>query len=131
VPTVEKRQERHAKKIKLSFVLLTLLFLLVLGGFAWLLIDIRDVSNRTAKVSAQTAILSKATAHLTLENTKRIGDIQESRNYSCKQTYKGVRQVFRPFFTRSSKAIVQKFNRTIDTLVAGCQTQVKPKPKNQ
>jgi hypothetical protein len=129
VPTIEKRQEKHAKKIKTSFVLLTLLFFLVLGGFAWMLVDIRDVSTRTATLSLQTAKLTAKTAHLTRENTKRIAEIQASRNYSCRQTYRGVRQVFRPFFVGAPEAQIKKFNRTIDTLIAGCQTQVKPKSK--
>jgi hypothetical protein len=120
--TLEKRQKKHAKRIKTSFVLLTFLFLFVLGGFAWLLLDIRDVSKKTAA-------LSTATAHLTLENTKRIAEIQASRNYSCRQTYRGVREVFSPFFKGAPEAQVQKFNRTIDALITGCQTQVKPKPK--
>lgn len=129
--TIENRHKVHARKIKTSFVLLTLLFLLVLGGFAWLLIDIRDVSNQTAELSDRTAKLSAATAHLALENSKRIEEIQASRGYSCRQTYKGVREVFRPFFKKAPKASIQKFNQTVDALIVGCQTQVKPKPKGQ
>jgi hypothetical protein len=131
VPTVEKRQERHARKIKLSFVLMSLLFVLVLSGFAWLLLDIRDVSTRTQHLAQKTAKLSTTTAHLTLENTKRIAEIQASRNFSCKQTYRGVRKVFKPFFTKSPPAIVRKFNRTVNKLIAGCESQVKPKPKKK
>jgi hypothetical protein len=125
MPTEEKRHQRHAKRIKLSFVLMTLLFFLIVGGFMWLLLDIRDISRKTAS-------LSKATARLTLENTKRIDEIQKSRTFSCKQTYRGVRNVFRPFFPKhpsdkKQARTIQKFNRTIDALIAGCESQTKPK----
>jgi hypothetical protein len=125
MPTLEKRQEHHAKRIKLSFVLLTCLFFLIVAGFMWLLLDIRDISRKTA-------ILSTATAHLTLENTKRINEIQASRTASCRQTYRGVRNVFRPFFPKhpsdkKQARTIRKFNGTIDALVAGCESQTKPK----
>lgn len=125
MPTPEKQHARHAKRIKLSFVLMTLLFMLIVAGFMWLLLDIRDISRKTA-------VLAKSTAHLTVENTKRINEIQESRTSSCKQTYRGVRNVFRPFFPKhptdqNQARTIRKFYSTIDALVAGCESQTKPK----
>jgi hypothetical protein len=121
----EEKHKRHTQKIKASFVAITLVFLLTLGLFGWLLLDIRDLTTKTAK-------LSKTTAHLTLENTKRIKEIQESRVFSCRSTYRGVRRVFRPFFpknptTRQQRVTIVKFNRVINRLVKGCEKQTAPK----
>lgn len=109
-----------------AFVLLTLLFFLTLGLFAWLLHDVRDLSQKNAKVS-------KATARLSIENSKRISEIQASRIESCQTTYEGVRKVFRPFFPKDpkQKALIVKFNSVIDGLVAGCESQTKPQPSGE
>lgn len=128
LPDTEKHK-KHTQKIKASFVAITLVFLLTLTLFGWLLLDIRDLSTKTAK-------LSKTTAHLTLENTKRITEIQESRVFSCKSTYRGVRRVFRPFFpknprTAQQRAVVHKFNKKINQLVNGCEIQTNPKTKTK
>jgi hypothetical protein len=129
MPTSDKRHERHSKRIKLSFILLTLLFFAIIAGFTWVLLDVRDLSSKTAA-------LTKVSVRLTIENTKRINEIQKSRKFSCKQTYRGVRNVFRPFFpkrphTSEQERTIRKFNRTVDTLVAGCESQTRTKPSGQ
>lgn len=65
------------------------------------------------------------------DNRKQTNDIQESRLHGCKQTYEGIREVFRPFFlpakkqTPEQKADQAKFNRTVDGLIARCSKQVR------
>lgn len=113
-----------AKHIKRSFAVLTVLFCLTLAGFAWLLVDVQNLSQKTAS-------LSKSTAHLSVENSKRIDEIQNSRISSCKKTYRGVRDVFRPFFpkkprTVSQKKLVTKFDGVVKRLVRGCEKQTRP-----
>lgn len=108
----------------MSFVVLTVLFFLTLLGFAWVLTDVRDLSQKTAN-------LSKATAHLSVENSKRINEIQTSRTSSCKKTYRGILDVIRPFFpkkgaTKEQKATRAKFQRIINRLVKGCEKQTRP-----
>lgn len=96
-------------KIKFAFVLMSVIFFLVLIGFARV---VNDVSE------------------LTKENEARIADIQSSRTESCKQTYRGIREVFRPFFpkeprTQKQKKDLSKFNTTITKLQQGCTKQTK------
>lgn len=68
-------------------------------------------------------------------NNDRIADIQQSRIASCRQTYEGVRQVFRPFLRppakRSAKERrdVRKFNATVNELKRRCDVQIKRTPK--
>lgn len=123
---VTNRNGSHvkARRIKTSFVAIVVIFLLTLMGFSYLLNDVVNLSHKTSH-------LSKATAHLSLENSKRITEIQSSRVSSCKKTYRGVRDVFRPFFpskprTEAQKDLVQRFNRRINLLVRGCNNQTKP-----
>lgn len=120
-----------ASHIKVSFIVLTLLFFLTLGGFAWVITDIRDLSNDTATLSKKTAALSKATAHLALENSRRISEIQASRVESCKKTYGRVGEIFKPFFppkprTKEQQAQIDKFQNTINSLQRHCSEQTKP-----
>ena len=61
-----------------------------------------------------------------------INDIQNSRESSCRQTYNGIREVFRPFFpepprTKEQQADLDKFNNTIDRLMSGCSKQINGK----
>ncbi|MDQ5821955.1 MAG: hypothetical protein M3540_10990 [Actinomycetota bacterium] len=69
---------------------------------------------------------------LIAENKQRITDIQQSRIASCRQTYEGVRDVFRPFFrppkerTAKERRDVEKFNRTVDRLKRRCDLQTQP-----
>src|SRR4051794_21980688 len=68
--------------------------------------------------------------------TKTINDVNHDRVVSCRHTYEGVREIFRPFFrpvavrTKKEKQDIRKFNRTVDHLKARCgkQTGVKGSP---
>lgn len=67
--------------------------------------------------------------HRISDNQSRIREIQESRVSSCRQTYEGIRDVFKPFFrpmtdrTAKERKDIRKFNRVINRLKAGCDTQ--------
>lgn len=67
-------------------------------------------------------------------NGDRIRDIQRNRVESCRLTYEGVRQVFRPFFrpvrvrTPKERHDIRKFNRRVDDLKADCDLQVGASP---
>lgn len=127
---VTNENEVHAKAhhVKRSFAIVTILFFLTLVGFSWLLVDVRDLSQKNER-------LTKATAHLTIENTKRIDEIQNSRVSSCKKTYEGIQDVFRTFFpkklTDAQKKILAKFDRDISRLVRGCEKQTRPISKRK
>lgn len=66
------------------------------------------------------------------QNRNRISDIQQSRVFSCQQTYRGVEEVFRPFFpskeaaTREQLNDLEKFHQQVLKLVAGCKHQTNP-----
>lgn len=67
------------------------------------------------------------------DNKNRINDIQDSRLSSCKQTFEGIREVFKPFEPKKGEKSTPeqrrnwiKFNNTIDKLKAKCSAQVKP-----
>lgn len=66
-------------------------------------------------------------------NHARINDIQASRIESCRHTYEGIREVFRPFFpprghrTKRQRHQVTKFNHQVDRLKRGCVAQTAPK----
>lgn len=121
----ENGNKVKAKHIKMSFVVLTILFVLTLAGFAWILIDVRDLSHKSARLSAKTA-------ELVIENQHRVNDIQNSRVKSCKRTYEGVREIFSPFFpkkhqqTKKEKINIHKFNHTINFLKNRCSKQTRP-----
>lgn len=65
-------------------------------------------------------------------NDNRIDDIQKSRIESCRSSYEGVRQVFKPFFRSKSQRTakeqrnIEKFNRKVDDLKSTCPEQVEP-----
>lgn len=116
--------ERNTRHIKMSFVLLTILFVLTLGSFAWLLNDVRNLSHKSAK-------LSKATAHLSIENTKRINEIQASRTLSCQATYRSYSKVFNQLFPEKSRTETQKtffmrLHQVQRILIEGCKKQTQP-----
>lgn len=94
-----------------AFIIMTLLFLGTLAGFAWVVTNVGDLAK---------------------ENDNRITDIQTSRLESCISTYEGIREVFKPFFpppprTKQQQADLDKFNKTINDLKLKCRKQVKPK----
>lgn len=107
-----------AKPIILAFAIVTVIFLAVLIGFAWVVTDVQNNGNNIKNLS--------------LANKDRIKDIQVSRVDSCKKTYEGIREVFTPFFPKHPKTKreienLEKFNTTINTLKKGCEKQTKAK----
>lgn len=116
--------EARSKKIRIAFFLITGLFFLVLAGFAWIITDIRENQSDIKKLAVTNNILAK-------ENKHRITEIQDSRTESCKTTYDGIGNVFRPFFppvprTEKQQEQLDKFNNKIKELKAGCTKQTKP-----
>ena len=121
-----RKEKIRVRTIKRAFIALTVLFFLVLTGFAWLLVDVRSLSQKNAD-------LTRTTALLTLENTKRINEIQDSRTQSCRDTYSSFDKVFEPFFppvrTKKERAMIAKFEKLVKTLKKSCPEQTKPKPR--
>lgn len=114
---VDKNFNRNRRLIKICFGIITVLFFLILSGFAWVISDVKDLSHTTQ--------------NLAVENSNRITEIQQSRLDSCKRTYNGVSEIFQPFFpanpeTKEEKEFIHKFNMLIDKLVAGCEKQTHP-----
>jgi hypothetical protein len=98
--------EEKTRAIRIGFVLLTIIFFFTLAGFAFVV---------------------RANGH-------RVDDIQRSRIESCERTYEGVRTVFEQFYpkpprTQKQMNDIQKFNKTINKLVAGCTAQTDPDKK--
>lgn len=122
----DKKAKMRVRTIKRAFLGLTVLFFLVLTGFAWLLVDVRDLSHKNAA-------LTRTTALLTLENTKRINEIQDSRTSSCRQTYLSFIRVFNPFFSHNpsseQRAQIVRFRKLIHQLANGCPKQTDTKKK--
>lgn len=91
------------RKIRRAFIILTIIFFLILCGFA----------------------------AVALANRHRVDEIQDSRVKSCQTTYDGIREVFTPFFPdppRTPEQIdnLNKFNDTIDKLRNRCEVQTRP-----
>ncbi len=120
----DKKEKIRVRTIKIAFATLTVLFFATLCGFAWVLTDVQTLTRKTAN-------LTKATAHLTVENTKRIKEIQASRVASCKQTYSGVRKVVKKLLPKHPNEQQQKniddFDAVINNLRSGCTKQTDPK----
>lgn len=121
-------EHKPKKKITRSFVAITTLFFLILMVFSFDIHDSRNNSKRDGRLLKSTIALSKA-------NSARIKEIQASRVYSCKRTYRGIREVFKPFIPSKPKTVrqaetIEKFNANIDRLIKGCITQTKPKATN-
>jgi cell division protein FtsL len=124
--------EEDRTNIKRSFIVLTAIFFVILCGFVWVILDIREISAETHKVALESKRLSEENRRLALENKKRDAEIQESRVSSCRQTYSSIRKVFRPFFpppprTKEQQDRLDKFNDTINKARKGCIIQTKPK----
>lgn len=103
-----------SRTIKRAFFVITLIFFLILAGFAWVVHDIRELSRQT-KV-------------LVLENQKRISEIQDSRVDSCKSSYDGIYDVFVEFFpehprSKKEQESVDKFTNKIKVLRDNCAKQ--------
>lgn len=124
--TETKKTGAHVRAlhIKASFVAIVVIFLLTLAGFAYLLNDVIELSNKTAD-------LTKATARLTRANTNHIAMIQQSRVSSCRKTYNSIHEVFEPFFpkkprTRAQQELIDRFDHRVHLLVMGCTKQTAP-----
>lgn len=106
------------KPVKRAFIVITIVFVVVLIIFAKILRDVQHNSNRINGLVAQ--------------NTERIFDIQRSRLESCKRTYGGIREVFKPFVppikkrTKAQQDNLDKFNRNVDRLQKQCIQQITP-----
>ena len=127
----DKKEKIRVRTIKLAFTILTILFFLTLVGFAWVLNDVQSLTQKTANLTKANGRITRTTAHLTVENSKRIKEIQISRASSCRQTYRGVRKVVEKLLpkhpTPVQKANTQKFEGIIHNLIEGCKAQTKPK----
>jgi hypothetical protein len=113
--------EATKRKVKLSFILLTLVFLFTLVGFSVMYLDAKSLAE---------------------ENNNRIDDIQKARLNSCRHTYLGIFEVFKPFLppkpskhprhhvrvtplTKKQYAARLKFENRINVLVKHCNVQVR------
>lgn len=90
-------------KIKVSFILVVIIFTLILSLYA---------------LGYQT-------------NRNRISDLQTSRVSSCQNTYSSIPGLAAPFLPKEPLTIYEAnqlrlFYEHVDTLVAGCVLQVKP-----
>lgn len=100
--------KKQGDRIVRAFVLITLLFFAIAVGFSLVV-----VSNR-----------------------HRINDIQQSRTESCKRTYVGIREVFKPFVppkaaTQEQQNRIDAFNNGINRLIAQCERQTSPANKTK
>jgi hypothetical protein len=125
-PPTEEHELAIPLPIKIAFAIVTLLFFATLLGFSFVVNSIRDVSNKNTALLAQSQVLNR-------ENKARINEIQSNRLETCKEIYRGVRKVFRPFFpppprTKQQVDDIEKFNLTVDKLVASCGEFVNPPP---
>lgn len=117
-------EETKSRRIRWSFIILTLIFCVILGGFAWIVNDLQNLSKDNVR-------LLKVNNTLIQENNKRISEIQQSRIESCKLTYQAFGKVFEPFYPRpprtpEQQAQIDKFNGIIASFLRGCEAQVKP-----
>lgn len=96
----------------------------------WGLHKANNAAKDARHAATRAASTAKTSKGLTTENQKRINEIQAARVASCKRTYEGIREVFKPFTTNPKDPNVIKFNNRIDQLKANCpiQTHVKKKP---
>lgn len=91
------------RKIRRAFIILTVIFFLILCGFA----------------------------SVAIANRNRVDEIQENRVRSCEAVYDGIREVFQPFFpdkprTKEETENIRKFNETITKFRARCEEQTRP-----
>lgn len=118
----EKQGLTRMQKVEIAFIIMVALFFIILGGFAWVVIDVQHISNKNKTLVTKSDDLSR-------ENQKRIADIQRSRIESCRENYEGIRRVFKPFFPPEPRNHLQvemldKFNGTINDLKTKCEKQV-------
>lgn len=117
--TTEKLIKEHKyMNIRMSFILLTLVFCLTLVGFVWLLKETHDLAEETAR-------LGVANRTLILENERQDKTDITNAIYLCRQNLEGVRRIFIPFFpkgklTAQENDRISQFNRRINKLKDGC-----------
>ena len=121
--------ERRTKSTIAAFVMLTITFLLVLISFSWILTDVQNSQESIEDLTKENHRLAQVNRLLIRENHLRISEIQDSRVESCKKTYTGISDVFRPFFpkeplTDAQRERLEQFNTTIVGLKNGCNRQV-------
>lgn len=104
------------RPVALAFILLTLLFLGVLIGFALVVTNVQDNSSKIE--------------NLVKENSNRIADVQISRTESCKTTYDGIKKVIiqtflppPPLRTPEQLDRLENFNKLISDLKSDCGKQ--------
>ena len=122
MPETHAKLAENARKIKLAFVFLTLLFVFLLSSYGLL------YHEKSQRVEQQLTDRKK----FAQENRARINDIQKARVFSCVSTYEAIRQVFAPFFpdkpwSKEEKRVVHRFNSQINTLKKHCPRQVRSK----
>ena len=115
----QHQRRRASDRVRLApivwaFIGLTVVFFSTCVGFAWVVHDVNDNSDQLTALVA--------------ENQARITDIQTTRIESCERTYEGIREVFSPFFpkpplTQQQLNNLERFNKTIADLRAGCVNQ--------
>lgn len=101
--------------IRISFILLTIVFCLTLIGFLWLVRETHDLGQQNRA--------------LILENQRQDKEDIENSILLCKRNIEGVRQIFLPFYpvpprTEEQQASVDKFNNRVDTLKKNCSKQL-------
>lgn len=113
---------RHSKVIvSLCFVIMVVLMVGIVASFSRIVLHIRHLEreNRT----------------LIHENQARIQDIRRANFRSCKVAFRGIKNVFTPFYpphpTRKQKLEIAKFNHRIVRLEKRCERQFRSKPKKK
>lgn len=128
----QKQQKRNWLTVKVVFVLMTVIFFLTVAGFSWVITEEKKLIRNYTELIVEK---EKVHAKLVRENQQRIKDIQASRTSSCRRTYEGIREVFKPFFppkprTGKEQEDLDKFNDTINRLKRGCTKQTDPNDPN-
>jgi hypothetical protein len=125
MPTREQIQQSKFITIRVAFLLLTLVFVLSLIGFLWLLKSTHDLAEDTAK-------LGRVNRVLIFRSAEREKKDKENSITSCKRNIEGIRLVFRPFFpspplTLEERKIIRKFNSRINFLKNHCSKEFSNK----
>lgn len=125
MPTREQIQQSKFITIRVAFLLLTLIFVLSLIGFLWLLKSTHDLAE-------DNAALGKVNSVLILESAKREKEDRENAINSCRRNIEGIRLVFKPLFpsppqTLEQRVIIGKFNSRINFLKNRCSQEFSRK----
>jgi hypothetical protein len=110
-------------QIVVSFLAVTIAFVV---GLAWI-VHVQDDVNR--KNHDRITDLVRLQLEVNRKNQARVNDIQHDRVVSCRRTYEGVREIFKPLLPPPPKLTVRErrnlriFNHRIDQLKAHCPGQ--------